>query len=139
MANEAVLVFKLQEAIPFTVANATGIEKGAVCKMTSPMTAIISSANNDIIAGIAASEKVASDGKTKLGIFRRGIFKMALSGLCTVGDPLCSTATAWPNYVNTAGTTMSGSKVLGFALETVSAASGTTCLVDLNIGVGGQA
>lgn len=133
MANEATLVWRLQDAIPFTVSNTTGIEKGAVLKMSDPMTAATTTAAADIIAGIAASEKVANDGKTTLGVYRKGIFKMTLSGACVVGDILGTDAVA--NMVKKV-TNVSGCKVLGYALET--GASGETIMVELNIGANGQ-
>ena len=136
MANEAVLVFKIEEPIPFTVANATGIEKGALCVMSDPMTAATASATTSICAGIAASEKVASDGKTKLGIYRHGIFKVYLSGACTIGAPLtCIPEASHPNYmIIAAASTCSGSKTWGYALET--GADNETILMDLSPGTG---
>lgn len=131
MANEATLLYELQPAIPFTVADGAGIEKGAVLKATDPMTAASADGTDDVVAGIAASEKIASDGKTKLGVYRRGIFKMYLSGSCSVGDPLGTIAT-FTNFVasnkNTAN--LSGSQVLGTALET--GTNGDTIMVELN-------
>src|SRR3990167_10150726 len=130
MANEATLIVETELPINFTVANATGIEKGTILKMTDPMTAIITSAASDTIAGIAAAEKIASDGVTKLGVYRRGIFKVSLSGACTVGDPLVTDASV--NYVKAAPTTdISGAKIIGYALET--GATGETILMDMNI------
>lgn len=83
MANEATLWMEFDPPIPFTVADGAGIEKGTVCAMTDPMTAAASSADNDIFAGIAAEEKIASDGRTKLGLYRRGIFKMIVAAANT--------------------------------------------------------
>src|SRR3990167_11355708 len=133
MANEATLIVETELPINFTVANATGIEKGTILKMTDPMTAIITSAASDTIAGIAAAEKIASDGVTKLGVYRRGIFKVSLSGACTVGDPLVTSSTL-NNIVTTnlSGTdSLSGAKIIGYALET--GATGETILMELNI------
>ena len=133
MANEATLIFETALPIPFTVANETGIEKGTLLKMTDPMTAIAVAAAKDVVAGIAAEEKIASDGKTKLGVYRRGIFKVSLSGACTVGDPLVTSSTL-NNIVTTnlSGTdSLSGAKIIGYALET--GATGETILMELNI------
>ena len=130
MANEATLIYETELPIDFTVANATGIEKGTLLKMTDPMTAIINSASNDPVAGIAKGEKIISDGRTKLEVYRHGIFKMTLSGSCTVGDALVCAAEA--NMVKTAPnyTSLSGSNIVGTALET--ATTGETLLVELN-------
>ena len=138
MANELVLVFRTNEPIPFTVANATGIEKGALLALTDPMTAATVTGTYDIVAGVAASEKIASDGKTKLAVYRHGIFKAIASGSIVAGDPVSSAADGAAHFINyvcpSNAANCSGSKVLGYALET--AAAGETFLFDLNIGVG---
>ena len=135
MANEATLIVELEPPINFTVSNTTGIEKGAVCQLTDPMTASIASGAN-MLAGIAASEKIASDGTTKLGMYRRGIFKVYASGAVLVGHAVCGTLDPWYNFVSQAGVTVSGCGVLGHALET--AANGETFLVAVNVGAGGN-
>ena len=126
MANESVLIFETERPIPFTVANATGIEKGAILKMTDPRTAIINSADNDAVAGIAAREKIASDGRTRLSVYRDGIFDITASGNITVGDAVAIDASV--NHVRAAVNT-SGANILGFALET--ATTGEVIQVEL--------
>ncbi len=132
MANEATLVFEQEAPIPFTVSNTTGIEKGTLCKMSDPMTAAIHTASTDMLAGIAASEKIASDGKTHLGMYRKGIFKMLASGTIPIGAALTCGVNA--NTVLAAAVTASGAAILGHALETAAAAE--TFLVAVNIGAG---
>lgn len=126
MANEATLWMELDVPIPFTVADGSGIEKGTVCKLSDPMTAAASSADNDIFAGIAAEEKIASDGRTKLGLYVRGIFKMTagVAGFTVGKDVVLSGANLVVDY-----TTLDDEKgyVIGKALET--AANGETGLV----------
>lgn len=133
MADEAVLIFETERAIPFTVADGAGIEKGSVLKSTDPMSAIITSGNLDVIAGIAAKEKILNDGNVKLAVFRRGIFRMKASGGITVGDPLASTGGDAVNLVKSIVTdlTASGARQIGIALET--AADRDTFLMELNI------
>ena len=83
MANEAVIIELLGnggDPVRFTVANATTIEKGTLLKITDPRTAIATSADNDPFAGIAAAEKVASDGATSLAAYTHGIFDLVDSG-----------------------------------------------------------
>ena len=75
MALEATLIFETEPPIPFTVTDGAGIEKGTILKITDPMTAVIAAGDADAIAGIASEEKIASDGRTKIGVYRRGIFK----------------------------------------------------------------
>ena len=129
MANEATLWMELDLPIPFTVSDGAGIEKGTVCKMTDPMTAAAATADNDLFAGIAAEEKIASDGITKLALYRRGIFKMIIAGgeSTTVGQDVVIKGT------NTIGnyTTLDDEKgyVIGTALETGAAGESVLVLV----------
>ena len=132
MANEATLVMRTELPLNFVVGNGTGIEKGALLKLADPMTASSANGLNDVLAGIAASEKIASDGKTGLGVFRRGVFRMTASGAITVGDPVGSIAT-FTNMVQSqkATLTLSGARTLGTALETVTSGA---ILIDVNVG-----
>lgn len=129
MAEEATLVFRTAQPIPFTCSNTVGIEKGTVLKLSDPMTVAASDGAFDIVAGIAASEKIANDGKTMIPVYRQGIFKMYLSGACVVGATLGTSSDA--NNVATFLNTLSGARVIGTALET--GATGETILVDVNV------
>lgn len=119
MAHEAILMYETELPVPFTVTNATGIEKGAILKLTNPMTAIIVSGDEDQIAGIAAEEKIASDGKTKLAVYRRGIFKVYVSAQVTIGQALAIGATA--NEFKPADATCTNCRAVAIALEVASA------------------
>lgn len=134
MANEATLFVETDVPVPFTVADGAGIEKGTVLKMTDPMTAAASDGANDVVAGIAASEKIASDGKTRLGVYQRGYFKMTLSGTATTGDPLGTQTGGGGNHVASIASTsgLSGLKRVGYACE--DATDGQTLLVYVNVG-----
>ena len=134
MVNEAIIRDRLQNPLDFTVADGTGIEKGTILKLTSPRTAATSSAAGDEIAGIAAREKVALDGRTQLAVYRQGIFDLKASGAIPVGAAVKSEG--HDNYVIISGA-VSGSSVLGYALET--AAADDVFQVILNIGSGGVA
>jgi hypothetical protein len=137
MTNEAVLLFETEFPIPHTVADGTGIEKGALLALSDPMTAATATARYCQVAGIAATEKIANDGTTKLGVFKKGIFKFYLSGAAVIGNPLvCAVSGSgiFPNFVETAsGSTIynSGSIILGYALET--GANGETIKVRLDL------
>ena len=117
MANEAVLIYETELPIPMTVANGAAIEKGTVMALTDPMTVAASSADNDIFGGIAAEEKIASDGKTKIPCYFGGIFKMKVSATAsTVGlDQVIKGANTIGDY-----TTLDGELgyVIGKAMET---------------------
>ena len=87
MANAAaVLVFETEAPVPMTVADAAAIEKGDFLQLADLATVSLVSADNQKVIGIAAEEKVANDGKTKIGVYLGGIFKVEVgtSG-CTVG------------------------------------------------------
>jgi hypothetical protein len=129
MVNEAILIYETAFPLNFTCNAVTGVEKGAIMKLTDPMTAVIASGENDAVAGICSGEKITSDGITKLGIYREGVFKVTLSGSCTVGDSLII---AYVNQVKSAlnATSVSGSNIIGTALET--ATTGQTILMELN-------
>lgn len=127
MANEHTLMIETELPIPFTVANGNGIEKGTVLKNADPMTASASTGTEDIVAGIAAEEKIASDGKTTLAVYRRGIFKGTASGSIGVGDAIITAAGATANLVKTAA--VNSEDILGISLET--ATDGQTFLYEL--------
>lgn len=84
MANEAVIVELMGQPsgvpIRFTCADGVGIEKGTLLWFSDNRT--ISGASVDCnltgkaFAGIAATEKVASDGSTTIGVWTKGIFDL---------------------------------------------------------------
>jgi hypothetical protein len=133
MANEATLQFETGVAIPFTVADGTAVPKGTLLKITDPMTAIITSAAGDALAGIAGEAKIASDGNTKLAVYMEGIFRMTAGGSIAVGDSVMS-ETGGTNEVLTATSAKEGREILGTSLE--AAGDGETFLVHVNIGGG---
>ena len=85
MADEATQFIETEHPIDFTVANATGILKGVVLQLNDPFTAIGVVADNSMVAGIAAADKIASDGVTKFAVYRGGIFRLTGSGTITAG------------------------------------------------------
>ncbi len=126
MTNEAKLLFETEPAIPFTVADGAGIEKGALLKLTDGMTAVINSGDSDEVAGIAREEKISGDGKNKLGVFRHGIFKILASGTILIND-----AVKISTVVNAVGAAaINDENILGTALE--AATDGETLRVELN-------
>jgi hypothetical protein len=135
MANEAILVHELEPPIPFTCADGTGIEKGSLLKLTDPMTVALADGAADIIAGIAAEEKIASDGKTSIGVYLRGIFKMLSDGTVAVGAGVMADGTN-PNEFITATAAADAAQIFGISLESVS--DGHTGMVLVNVGIGGS-
>ncbi len=132
MANEATLVLKLDEAINFTCADGTAIPKGTLVKLTDPRTAIAASSSGDKIAGITARDKIASDGRTSVAVFTKGIFRMTADGTIAVGAAVMADGT--DNKV-ISSTGVSGASIIGYALE--AATVGTELEVMVNIGAGG--
>ena|SRR3990167_7372526 len=139
MANEAILVYRNPGPVncqDFIVADATAVAKGAVMILSDPMTAAIATNGAVPVAGIAAREKVASDGRTRLALYIGAggeIFRMYASGSITAGQAVivAPDATTYPNFVAVQGPVVSGAfkPQLGTALET--ATNGQQLLVVL--------
>ena len=114
MTNEAVLKIETHIPINFTCSTLVTIEKGAIVKMTDPMTASQSSSANDIVAGIVQSEKLAAEtSQDSVAVFRGGTFRVTCSGTCGVGAAVVTGATA--NYVRAAAS--NEENILGIMLE----------------------
>jgi len=76
MANaNLVLIYELAPPIPMTCADGTGIAKGAALKLSGAFTVVACTAGDDEFGGVAAEEKIASDGKLTISVYRDGIFK----------------------------------------------------------------
>ena len=118
MALETTLLYELETPVPFTCADGTGIEKGAILKIADPSTVSVAGTDNDAVIGIAAEEKVASDGRTKVGVYLRGIF-IGTAGAAgvTAGDKLIiDSSTGDDNEIVVADAT--SAHIMGIALET---------------------
>ena len=118
MALETTLLYELETPVPFTCADGTGIEKGALLILSDPNTVATTTGDTDPIIGIAAEEKVASDGRTKIGVYLRGIFRgFAGAAGVTVGQGIISdTGTGAPNELVNAD--VNSEHIVGRALET---------------------
>lgn len=115
--NEAAIRDQLELPVNFTCADGTGFLKGTLLSVTDPRTASSTVAANAAIAGIAAVDKVANDGRTSIAVYRRGIFDMVASGAVAVGQPVCAAGVDnMVKYIATAS--VSGAQVIGHALET---------------------
>ena len=129
MALECTLMIETSIPIPFTVADGAGIEKGSVLKLTDPMTAAVTTGDTDACAGIAAQEKIANDGKTKLAVYRSGIFKgyAGAAGVTAGAAIITDTGTGAANELVNAD--VNSENIVGVALET--ATDGQTFLFEL--------
>jgi len=133
MANEAVIIelFNGGRPMQFTCADGTTIEKGTLMELTSPRTVIANTNDNAPLVGIAAAEKVASDGATTIAVYTDGIFDVLTdSGTDAVGAMMANSATE--NTVQGADATdlLQGS-VLGKVLETCT--NGGTHAIRVNL------
>jgi len=80
MANSmAVLMIETDKPIMMVCADGTGIAKGQCLKLNDNMVVSATSATDDEFGGIAAAEKIASDGMVKIPVYRKGVF------LCEAG------------------------------------------------------
>ena len=130
MANEATLVLKNDEPVDFIVLDANGIEKGTVMLISAGSTigrtarASAATDSGTAFAGIARREKIANDGRTRLALFRRGIFRMTAAdgGTITAGQHVTISGANFIRTATEAEIAAGGS--IGIALEDF-AASGT--------------
>jgi len=108
------------DPVRYTVTDGATIEKGTLCIISDPRTAAANTASGAFI-GIAAAEKVASDGSTSLALYTNGIFDIwATSGAAILAGQYVKLSGA--NYVTQAGTAdIEMGTVVGKALETTAA------------------
>lgn len=124
MANEAVIIELLGnqgDPVRYTVADGVGIEKGTLMYLSAdPRTAAASSAEGQPFVGIAAHEKVASDGSTSISVYTNGIFDLKDSGSgVTLGDMV---KLGGANLIATADEAGANAEqeIVGMCLETAS-------------------
>jgi len=142
MANEHVLMLQKTFPVSITVANATGIEKGAVLKIADPNTASASNAANDHVAGVAYTEKIANDGNTQIAVLSGpgDELQAVASGSIGLGDPLVTaiSATSPSNMLASAVELtvlqLSGSRVIGRSTEAATAGQTFRYILDIQSG-----
>lgn len=124
MADEAVMLYEEGLPVPKTCADGTGINKGALLILTDPDTVATTTGDTDAIIGVAAEEKIASNGMTSIGVYETGTF-VGTAGVAgvTAGQAIISdTATSSANRLVNAD--VNSEHIVGIALET--ATSGQT-------------
>lgn len=126
MANEATVIELLGNAgdpVQYNCADATAITKGTLLYISSdPRTVLATSATSQYFAGIAAHDKVANDGATKIGVWTNGVFDLKDSGAGMTLGTICQVAGV--NTVKTAddsGGATSVAEHVGQVLETAAA------------------
>lgn len=133
MANEAVCYEKPTRFARYTCADGIGIAKGAVLALTSPNTASACAADNDVAAGIAWMEKVASDGTTEVTAALDGTWGLVMSTAATITvgqDVVIKGSNVIGPY-----TSLDDEKgyVLGKSLATYGTSAANTVVVRLNV------
>jgi len=139
MANEAVQIVAPTKTYSYTVAAGTAITKGALMAITSDPRTVLANAGagGQVFAGVAVSDKSATDGAITMGLAQDGIYDllMATGSTCSFGDLLIlsganavarmrdfsNQAVSSPIYVS--------AMIVGMALETGSSAE--TIAVDI--------
>lgn len=125
MANECTLLVETQQPINFT--SATAMEKGTVCKLTSPMTAAASDGDTDAVAGILKTETRSTD--TSAAVYRGGIFRgvAGVAGVTAGQAIITDSSTSAPNRLVNAD--VNSEHIVGIALQT--ATSGNSFVFEL--------
>ena len=137
MAGEAVLVYELEPPIDFNCIDAINIPKGSLLEMAdgAPNLVIVADHDAQIIAGIAAEEKVSGDGKTKISAYLRGVFNVLCEGTINIGEGIQSGVnTGSANAFMVAAVNSNGAKSCGYGMET--GGDGETFRVLFHVGNG---
>jgi len=116
MADEHILIIETQIPISMTVADSGGIEKGTLLKLADPFTVSAANGAQDKVGGIAATEKITLDGKTKIAVYRAGFFKAKASGSITAGDSVVVAGATTNNLLQTAS--VNSENIVGISMET---------------------
>ncbi len=106
MANEAVIIelFNGGRPIRFAVQDATAIPKGSLLEMDADRRVIVATTDNAPFVGIAAMEKVASDGSLTISAYTDGIFDIVSDAGTDIRGSLVAVSAA-DNVVQTADAT----------------------------------
>ncbi|MHA1302808.1 MAG: capsid cement protein [Candidatus Heimdallarchaeaceae archaeon] len=120
MANEAVLVDRIADPINFGCAD-IAMEKGTIVCLSGARDVKPTSADNDIVIGITAREKIAGDGRLSVPVFVQGVFRCHSDSTIGIGTPVVISGA---NTIK-ALTTLDDEKgyVLGRALEAAGSAA----------------
>jgi hypothetical protein len=122
MANEAVCIEKsVMNDVMRTCADAVGIEKGSLMILSDPNTVSGSLATtaSAVFGGITTSEKVASDGSTRIACAMNGVYDIKAVTAITAGRFV---AISGANLIREATPAdISGGNIVGKAEETATA------------------
>jgi len=117
MANEAQCIETPTRFRRYTIADATAVPIGSIMKLSDPNTCALSTADNDVFAGIAWEEKTLSDGITEITCAVNGIWDVTTTNAAITAGAWVSVGGA--NLIRAAAEadTIPG-ELVGKALET---------------------
>ncbi len=120
----ATLVLRTHAPIDFIVTNTQGVEKGTLMMLSGTRLASPSTGTaNEVFAGVAHREKIALDGRTRLALHTRGIFRMTANSSenITLGAMVCLSGA---NLIRDAiDAELEAGQVIGKALQAITAGS----------------
>ena len=133
MANEAALRNRYSDPVDFIVADQTGVEKGAVLWLSGARVASgVSNVAKPPFAGIAAREKIASDGRTRLALFTDGIFDMTTAATTNITRGASVIISGVNTICEAVAADLLTGAVIGKALETAT----TSEVIQVEVGRG---
>lgn len=117
------------DARRFTIANGDAVSKGTLLALSDPRTVTSTTVSGSMIAGVAAEDHAANVGETSITVWTNGIFDVVAADTITAGMSVCS-ANSTDNANQVVATVdlavddwgASGAAILGYAMETASAA-----------------
>jgi len=135
MADEAVIVTLLGnqgDPVEYTCSATTAIAKGELLKISNSSTVAKATAAS-YFAGIAASEKTATDGVTKIAVITHCVALLTTGAAedMTFGEPVMVGAAANRVDLATGETIDDLPKVVGMALDTATAGAQGTVLINV--------
>ena len=130
MADEHILKVETHIPVNFTCATGVTIKKGAACKMTDNMTAILEDGDASAVAGVVQSEKLATETtQNSVAIFRGGIFTAVAGAAGVTFGKAITTDVATSSENKLVDAAANDNNLWGICLET--AASGVRFLYEL--------
>jgi hypothetical protein len=121
MAAEAVTI-ELLGVVPgcpvrYTCADGAAIAKGTLLKITDPRTVSAHSGIDQPIAGIAAHEKVISDGSTTISVYTNGIFDMTAAAAGATNLAVCACSGTANMFTAADANDLTQNSDIGYLLE----------------------
>lgn len=87
MTYEAVLVDRIMDPINFTCSD-LALAKGTIVCLSGARDVKATSADNDVVIGVTAREKIVGDGRTSVPVFVEGVFRCYADSAISIGCPV---------------------------------------------------